>query len=242
MKIRGILAATAVSITSFAPVMVTPALAVPIVDTTGMDPQEACEAYLRPNDPNSEFQTAPTDVVPGTPVNVGDPTPVAPLGPEEGYGTPVYSNVFLTSGYYRNGGSPNVWGGATARATYPQTRQLWSFEQDVETTTTFGCAVWKTVGNGEDIYPPGLQLTGLSVVDEDTIPAPDDYIISEDDFIVDDVPVNMLICISPNNVTKGKPGTWTGKNGFPAANCPAASLAAIPPSGAIPSLNAPDMP
>jgi hypothetical protein len=47
-----------------------------------------------------------------------------------------------------------------------------------------------------------------------------------------------LICISPNNVTKSKPGTWTGKNGFNAANCPAASIVA---GGTVPSDNAPDI-
>ncbi len=242
MKFRTILATTAVTAASFSPILNAPALAtVPALhDTTGMTPQDVCDAQLRPNNPNSDFMTEPQNQSPGGWVNDGPAYADAALGDEEGFGTPTYSSIFLTSGFYRNGGSPNVWGGATATATYPQTRQLFSFLQDQIRTTTFDCKVWKDPGGAEhgpdEIVPPGLQSYGNSSIEEDTFAADNDYVITNVPFTVEGLTVNALICISPNNSTKGKPGTWTGKHGFNAADCPAASLAA---GGTIPSGNAP---
>ena len=239
MKYRAFLAATAIVVSSFNTVMVTPAFA---VEPT-VDPQQFCEDQLKPNDPNSEFQTEPVGLIEGTWANDGAAYPDEdnPLGDPEGYGTPTYSNVFLSNSYFRNGGSPNVWALGQATITYPQTRQLFAFLQDQSRTNTFGCHVWKYVGSDDNnlVEPPGLQTVGNTVEEHQTIDAGSDYVISDDDFIVEGATVKALICISPNNVTKGKPGTWTGKHGFLAANCPAASLAA---GGTVPSGNAPDLP
>jgi hypothetical protein len=211
--------------------------------TTGMTPQDVCDEQLRPNNPNSDFMTVAINVSVGMWTNDGAAyadTSGDPIS-EEGYGTPTHSNIYLTSGFYRNGGSPNVWGGATATATYPQTRALYPFLQDQTRTTTFDCKVWKDPGGPEhgpdEIVPPGLQSYGNSAIEEREVPAGNDYVITEDDFIVEGETVYALICISPNNATKGKPGTWTGKHGFNAANCPAASAAAG--TNFIPSGNAP---
>jgi hypothetical protein len=146
--------------------------------------------------------------------------------------------VWLSNSYFRNGGSPNVWAMAQARITYPQSRQLWSFIQHTSRTITFDCVVQKT-NPAHTIEPTGLQSVGNSTVESGEMPAPNDYVVTNDPFVVEGATVTALICISPNNVTKGKPGTWTGKHGFLAANCPAASLAA---GGTVPSGNAPDLP
>jgi hypothetical protein len=239
MKARAFLAATAMLVTSFNPLLVAPAFASPpINDTTGLTPQEVCEANLKPNDPNSDFQTYPTNESGGDWVNDGLPIQGDAVGDPEGYGTPTYSNVFLNNSYFRNGGSPNVWALAQATITYPQTRQLFSFTQHQTRTTTFDCYVFKIVGHDTLVDPAGLQSVGNSSVEEQTIDLPDQYVITDDDFIIEGATVHALICISPNNVTKGKPGTWTGKNGFLAANCPAASIAA---GGTVPSDNAPNI-
>ena len=56
----------------------------PVADTTGLSAQDVCDDLLRPNDPNSEFQTEPTSELVGDWVNdgapvrdedVGDPVP-----------------------------------------------------------------------------------------------------------------------------------------------------------------------
>lgn len=233
---RSILLATAIIVTSFNPVLIGPALAnPPIIDTTGMTPQQVCDAQLKP-DERSDFTTYPTVTGSTDWVNDGAAYADQAIGDPEGYGTPVPSNVYLTSGFYRNGGSPNVWGGATATLTYPQTRQLYSFLQDQTRTTTFDCVVNKVVGSGSTIEPAGLQSTGNTTVESQTIAAPNDYVITDDDFVVYGQTVYALICISPNNVTKGKPGTWTQKNGF-TGSCTDASTAAG--TDFIPSGNAP---
>ena len=61
MKYRAFLAATAIVVSSFNTVMVTPAFA---VEPT-VDPQQFCEDQLKPNDPNSEFQTEPVGLIEG---------------------------------------------------------------------------------------------------------------------------------------------------------------------------------
>lgn len=238
---RAFLAATAVLFTSFNPLLISPASAnvPPLADTTGLTPQEVCDAQLRPNDPNSDFQTYPINEVDGAFVNDGDPVPTDPIGDPSGYGTPVASNVFLSNSYFRNGGSPNVWALAEATLTYPQTQQLFSSVQDQTRTDTFDCYVFKIVGHESNLVDPaGLQSTGNSTVEHQQVAGPDINVITDDDFVVTDTPVHALICISPNNVTKSKPGTWTGKNGFLASNCPAASISA---GGIVPSDNAPDI-
>lgn len=222
---------------------VTPAMAVEQVPPTlnsPLTPQEVCDAQLRP-DLRSEFRTQPIEISNTGWVNVGGPRLGDAAGDKSGFGTPVASNVFLTSGFFRNGGSPNVWGGATATLTYPQTQQLFNLLQDQSMTTTYDCHVHKDVGGGQNgdanhIEPPGLQSSGNTTVQLQTISAGTRNEITEDDFVVAGQTITTLICISPNNMTKGKPGTWTAKHGFPVSQCDAASLAA---QDWVPSANAP---
>ena len=143
----------------------------------------------------------------------------------------------------RGGFRANVWGSAIANLTvYPQTGQLFNFSTDQTKTTTFGCAVWKDPGgpdHGPDrIYPPGLQTTGNTTAEHRThVPAGTAEVVTEDDFTAPgSYAVNTLICISPNNNSKGKPGTWTAKHGF-TGSCTAASEAAG--TAFIPSNNNP---
>lgn len=212
----------------------TPAMAnPPMFDTTGLTPQQVCDLQLNPS-VNSGFTTYPENESEGGWVTVSTEIGAA-VGDDYGVGTPTYSNIFLTSGYFRNGGSPNVWGGATATTTYPQTGQMHETTLHQEQTITFDCVVEKT-NPAQTIEPAGLQSTGNTTVEEQAVPGPNQEQLSENDFVVEGTTVYALICISPNNVTKGKPGTWTGKHGFLAADCPAASLAA---GGSIPSGNAP---
>jgi hypothetical protein len=240
--------------------LTTPAIAgtaSPIQDTNGTyaDAQALCEAVLKPAAP-SGFLTEPVGLNLNTPwENDGAAYPTTSAGPKSGYGTPVPSNIFLTSGFFRNGGSPNIWGGATSRLTYPQTQQLFNMEQKQKRTLVFGCKVYKNPADGpndpnpddeygpDEIMPPGLQTTGNSIVQTQTVPAvpPTQIIISEDDFIVDSASGYALACISPNNTTKAKPGTWVGKHGMTDAMCNQAqangAFANLP---YVPSSNSPD--
>lgn len=238
---RALLAATAIT---FSSLTATPAFAEvpPVHDTSGLTPQEICDEQLRPNNPNSQFMTEP-DVTSSDVVNVGDPYPTTAAGDPEGWGTPVFSDVLVGNGYYRNGGSPNVWAESQATATYPQTRQLFNFEQATQLLTTFDCRVWKDPGGPDhgpdEIEPAGLQSFGNSTSEPgDPVSAGQDYVITNVPFVVTGVTVNALICISPNNTTKGKPGEWRGKHGFDADLCPFASETA---GGPVPSNNAPDI-
>lgn len=249
MKFRALLSATAVVGASFSPVMTVPASAqdattfdsvilTPLTEND-VDPQQVCDDVLRPA-AQSGFQTAPTNVSDGGWVSSGAPyfdpsNDTGPAGAASGYGTPSASNVILSNSYFRNGGSPNVWALAQATLTYQQTQQPWNMLQDQTETITFGCHVWKVVpGNGNIIEPPGLQTTGNAVINHQTLPAGVGNKITNVPFVITSTPVVALICISPG--TKG--GKWTGKNGFNAANCAAASTAAggTIPSGNIPSI------
>jgi len=204
-----------------------------------LTPQEVCDDVLRPA-AASGFQTEPVNVVDTGFVNSGapyfDPDPeTGPAGDPSGFGTPTASNVILSSSYFRNGGSPNVWALAQATLTYPQTQQPWNLLQDQTDTITFGCHVFKVVpGNGNIISPPGLQTTGDQAIGHRTISAGVGNKITNDPFVITGDTVVALICISPG--TKG--GKWTGKNGFPSSQCAAASAAA---GGTIPSGNIPQI-
>jgi hypothetical protein len=244
MKYRAILSAAALIGTSFTPISFASAaladensVVTPIQDTTGLTPQEVCDAVLRPADA-SGFYTYPANEVPGGWVNDGAPVRDQNVGDPVPTGTPTASNVFVSNSYFRNGGSPNVWALAQATLTYPNSTQEYTTIQHQIQTTTFDCVVTKVVGNGENIYPPGLQSTGNSSIEEQDVPGPNGFDTNNGPITLYGQTVHALICISPNNVTKSKPGTWTGKNGFNAANCPAASIAA---GGTVPSDNAPDI-
>lgn len=224
---RALLAATAMIASSFSPVLTTPAFAAkpPINDTTGLTPQEVCDAQLTPNE-HSDFETYPINQVPGSWVtvntNYGDP-----VGEPYGVGIPTAFGIVFDGTYIRHGGSPNVWGGGTADSlVYPQTGQMYETTLDQERTTTFDCYVYKIVGHDTLVDPAGLQSTGNSAVETQTINGDDQEVVTEDDFIADGgTPVTVLICISPNNTTKGKPGTWKLMHGF-TGSCTDASNAA----------------
>jgi hypothetical protein len=221
----------------------------PIAGQVGDDPQDVCDAQLTPAE-QANFETMPINI--GSPtawVTVGDPQLGDPIGLPYGVGSPTASNIFLSTSYFRNGGSPNVWAMAQATLTYPQTGQMYETEITQQRTVTFDCHVHKEINeNAPDQaandplharyhMPPGLQSTGNTAIEVQVIAGPDQEVVTNVPFVVADAAIRALICISPNNVTKGKPGTWTGKNGFNAANCPAASLAA---QDWVPSDNAPD--
>ncbi|MGH6786860.1 MAG: hypothetical protein ACREBO_08515 [Novosphingobium sp.] len=248
MKTSKLIAALAMCATSLSPVISTAAYAdddgfiTSVNDTTGATPQEICDDLLRPNNPNSDFQTEPVSISYGSWVDDGPAAPDLdnPLNAASGYGTPTYSSVISSQGgFFRNGGSPNVWGAATATTTYPQTQQMFSFYVDQTRTVTFGCRVWKYTGPDGDhlVQPPGLQTTNNTGVEhQEDVYVGDQNVITDDDFVITGATVNTLICISPNNATKSKPGTWTQKHGFK-GSCTAASTAAG--TTFIPSNNAP---
>lgn len=232
---RALLAATAIITSSFSPLMTTPAFAnPPINDTTGLTPQQVCDDQLKP-DYNSDFQTMPINVVYGDWTNIGDPVPTTPDGDPSGYGTPTASGITYNGTYYRNGGSPNVWGGGSATLTYPQTQQMYNSTQDQTRTDTFDCYVWKIVGHDTLVDPAGLQSTGNTTVETQTVPGPDVNVITNVPFVVYGETVISLICISPNSGTKSKPGTWDAMHGFTGSCTTASTLA----GGTIPSGNAP---
>ena len=232
---RALLAATAVLTSSFVPFLTTPAFAnAPITYTSGLTPQQICDNQLKPNY-NSDFQTVPQNVSYGEWTPVGAPVATDPAGDPSGYGTPTPGGITYNGTYYRNGGSPNVWGGGSSTLTYPQTQQLFHFEQDVTRTDTFDCYVWKIVGHDNVVDPAGLQSTGNTTTETDTIPAPDAIVITNVPYVVYGATVISLICISPNNTTKSKPGTWTQMHGFTGSCTNASTLA----GGTIPSNNAP---
>lgn len=249
MKYRAFLSAAALIGTSLSPILTTAARAdegddivlTPITNAEDQTPQQVCDDVLRPA-AASGFQTEPVSVSDGGWVNAGAAYPdlTNPQGPASGYGTPTASGLAYNGTYYRNGGSPNVWGGANSTLTYPQTQQMFEFLQDQTDTISFGCHVWKYVGenspNGPNLVePPGLQTTGNVTTNHQTIDLGPQNYITDDDFIVSGGTVISLICISPNNTTKSKPGTWTAKHGFTGSCTTASNMA----GGSIPSGNAP---
>ena len=229
-------------------VLSTPALALPegkppTINGTGT-PQEICDAQLTP-DEQSEFDSVPLTTNVGAWENDGAAYPGTSAGPPSGYGTPTFSNVVLSGSLFRNGGSPNVWGGGTATTTYPQTQQLFNMLQDQTRTTTFDCHVHKTVGsdgNPQHVEPPGLQSSGNTVVEEQTVPAvpPTQVIITNVPFVVYGATIYTLVCISPNT-GGGKPGAWRGMHGVTDAQCNAwQNQGAFANLGYVPSGNSPD--
>jgi hypothetical protein len=208
-----------------------------------MTPQEVCEAALRPNDPNSEFLTEPMNEIDNVVLethNVVD----AEFYDQVGTGTPSYDDYSdFDSSYHRNGGSPNVWTGATASTILYPSSDLLYHTTDVQTLgSTFDCKVWKDPGGPDhgpdEIDPNGLQSYGNSTVTgTNEIPGADytDHNggpFSEGTSYYD---ANVLICISPDSTTKGKPGDWRNMHGF-GGSCSAANTAA---GGTVPSGNDP---
>jgi hypothetical protein len=246
MNYRALIGAAALISTSLTPILTTPAFAddgdgitLSPVNVQEMTPQEVCDEALRPA-AASGFLTEPTVtgdtgfVNDGAPVrgdNVGDAVPT---------GTPTSSFLILDGGFFRNGGSPNVWGHGHATLTYPNSTQEFTTTQHQIDTTTVSCRVYKFVGENSPngpilVQPPGLQTTGNTSVSSQDIPGPNGFDTNNGPITINGQEVFALICISPG--TKG--GKWTGKNGFNAANCTAASIAAgqsFIPSGNIPQI------
>ena len=234
---RALLAATAILFSSV--VSITPAQAVPGIGppaTDGLTMQQVCDLQLRPNDP-ADFSTWPKNI--GTPTLISsttvrdathfDQTPV---------GDPTYSGFSGHRNPFRNGGSPNVWAQADANSAHYASSLLHYHTTITDTfATTFDCEVQKTVGNGNLVDPRGLESSNNSVLSTQTRAGPDVTEVGGPMTIAGSFIAQILICISPNNTTKGKPGDWRGMHEFPTANCPQASLDA---QDWVPSENAPD--
>jgi hypothetical protein len=222
-------------------VIATPALADvdtldPVTLTGDYTPQEICDEALKPNE-NSGFQTEPLNVSDTDWVDDGDPVRDQNVGDPVPTGTPTAGPITFNGTYYRNGNSPNVWGGGNATLHYPNSTQEYTTIQHQTRTVTVDCHVWKYVGaNDTLVEPPGLQTTGNTATDERDIDGPNGFDTNAGPIDVLGETVVTLICISPNNSTKSKPGTWTAKHGF-TGSCTNASTAAggLP----IPSGNAP---
>jgi len=247
---RAMLAATAMVFTSLTSTVATPAFAddgddiilSPVnldnPDGPPLSPQEVCDEALRPA-AASGFQTEPTSSTDGGWANDGAPIRGDNVGNPVPTGTPTASFVILTGGYFRNGGSPNVWGHGTATLNYPNSTQEYEQFQNQTETVTVSCRVWKYVGenspNGPQlVQPPGLQTTNNISVGHQQVQIENGFDTNNGPIQVTGQEVYALICISPGS----KGGKWTGKNGFNAANCPAASAAA---GGTIPSGNIPQI-
>lgn len=236
MKTRAFLAATAMlfsTVISTSAYASQPPLGPPATD--GLTPQEVCDLELQPNNPNSKFQTAPSSEVTGDWVNNGPAVQGDAVGDAYGVGIPTPGDVVFNGTFIRHGGSPNVWGGASATLVYPQTGQVFNFTQEQTRTTTFNCDVFKINPNDVEVDPAGLETLNNSIVETRTNEFTQE-VVTEDNFIVEGETVDVLICISPNNITKSKPGTWVQKHGF-TGSCTDASTAAG--TSFIPSHNNP---
>src|ERR1044072_1124641 len=231
MKTR-VLAATALVISSFSPVLVTPASAV--TPEAQADLQTACEDLLRPNDPNSEYQTEPTGVTEVTGAEFLSNSQV--LSSTPGGVLLSQPSVYNANPQHRHGGSPNIFGGFTVTSVYTGGSSETLNTYSATTTYTYGCRVWKTVGTDNDhvVQPPGPQYDYGETLDETlvtrtetvTVNNPNTTAITAGDGV---------ICISPTK----NPGTWRNQNGYTGI-CSTAlfnSLAGIPepiPSNSLP--------
>ena len=225
-----LLAATALVIASFGPALTTPAFAVTPEAQAAL--QTYCEDALRPNDPTSQFQTEPTGTTEVTGAEFLQSS--VPISSTPGGVLLSQTSVYNNGSQHRHGGSPNIFGSFTVTSTYTggTTTSLNTYAQT--TTYTFGCRVWKELGNGNVIEPPGLQIPyGLTLpetlvtrTEEVTVTAPNSTQITTGDGV---------ICNSPTR----NPGTWRNQNGY-TGTCSTAlfySLAGIPepiPSNSLP--------
>jgi hypothetical protein len=234
MKIK-FLVATALVISSFSPALMTPAFA--ITPEAQADLQQTCEDALRPNDPNSEFQTEPTSVSEVTGAEFLSDSQVISSTP--GGVLLSQTSVYNNGSQHRHGGSPNIFGAFTVTSTYTggSSEVLNTYSQT--TTYTFGCRVWKEVGNGNIIEPPGLQIpVGLTA--EETLVTRTETVTVNNPNTTAVTTGDGVICISPSTTgNKGNPGAWRNQNGY-TGTCSTAlfySLAGIPdpiPSNSLP--------
>jgi hypothetical protein len=227
-----LLAATALVISSFSPALITPAFAV--TPEAQADLQTACEDLLRPNDPNSEFQTEPTGVteVTGAPFlsnsQVISSTPGGVLLSQ--------TSVYNANSQHRHGGSPNIFGGFTVTSVYTGGSSVTLNTYSATTTYTYGCRVWKTVGPDDDhvVEPPGLQVDYGRTLDETLVTSTETVTVNNPNTTAVTAG-DGVICISPTK----NPGTWRNQNGYtgPCSTALFYSLAGIPdpiPSNSLP--------
>ena len=225
-----LLAATAVIFASLSPVFSSPALA--ITPEAQADLQTACEDLLRPNDPNSEFQTEPKGVTESTGAEFLQSSSVISSTP--GGVLLSQTSVYNNGSEHRHGGSPNIFGSFTVTSTYTggSTTSLNTYAQT--TTYTFGCRVWKEPQPGHVIEPGGLQIEYGQTLDETLVTRTEQVTVSNPN-TTQVTTGDGVICISPTR----NPGTWRTQNGY-TGTCSTAlfnSLAGIPepiPSNSLP--------
>jgi hypothetical protein len=219
-------------------------------ETDGLDPKDVDAPFLvRP------YQIG--NVIEGTPEKDGETgkTNYTGIGPFNPIGGDA-SNVGLTTPLHRNGGSPNLfaWG---LSASSMSTDSSYDFLQKWKRTDTytFGCYVYKIIQNGAHAgkynAPAGLQVPSnnpnrAALTETDTTrwtdstysrassgggPVPSST----------QVPAEMVVCISPNSTTKGKPGTWRVQNSanISADRCNSESNRLVDAGYNVPSSNAP---
>jgi len=242
---RALLAATAILFTSVNPAFITPAFAdqtlTPVQLEGDYDAQEICEEALKPAE-ESGFLTEALNIDDSDWVDDGAPVRDENVGAAVPTGTPTAEGITFNGTYYRNGSSPNVWGGGSATLHYPNSTQEYTTLQHQTRTLTVDCHVWKYAGNPDTpaglilVEPPGLQTTGNTATDEQTVAGTNGFDTNAGPVDVYGETVVTLICISPNNATKTKPGTWTAKHGFTGSCTTASTLAGSLP---VPSGNAP---
>lgn len=210
MKIK-LLSATALLISSFSPAVITPAFA--ITPQAQADLQAFCEAALRPNDPNSQFQTEPTGVTEVTGAEFISNSQV--LNSTPGGVLLSQTSVYNNGSEHRHGGSPNIFGAFTVTSTYTggSSETLNTYSQT--TTYTFGCRVWKIVpGNGNENEPNGLQIPYGLTVDETLVTRTDTVTVNNPN-TTQVTAGDGVICISPStNGSRGNPGAWRNQNGY----------------------------
>jgi len=230
-----LLVATALVVSSFTPAMITPAFAITPEAQAAL--QQVCDDLLRPNDPNSEFQTEPTGVSEVTgPEFVSDVDTVV-ISP--GGVLISQTSVYQPGSQHRHGGSPNIFGAFTVTSVYSGAVTETTTEYSQTTTYTFGCFVYKIVGQDREIAPPGLQ-TPVGLTEEETVVTRTETTTDTQGTSTVVTTGDGVICISPSTTsTKGNPGVWRQQNGY-TGECSTAlfySLAGIPdpiPSNSLP--------
>jgi hypothetical protein len=229
MKMK-FLAATALVVASFSPALITPAFA--ITPQAQADLQAFCENALRPNDPNSDFQTEPTGVTEATGAEFLQGSVVISSTP--GGVLLSQTSVYNNGSQHRHGGSPNIFGSFTVTSTYTggSTTSLNTYAQT--TTYTFGCRVWKEPQPGHVIEPAGLQIPYGLTLDETLVTRTEEVTVNNQN-TTSVTTGDGVICISPNK----NPGVWRNQNGY-TGTCSTTlfySLAGIPdpiPSNSLP--------
>ena len=234
MKTR-LLTATALVISSFSPALITPAFA--ITPEAQAELQAFCDDALKPNDPNSDFQTEPKGVTEVAGAEFLQSSVVQSSTP--GGVLVSRSSVYNANSQHRHGGSPNIFGGFTVTSVYTGGSSVTLDTYAQTTTYTFGCRVWKEVGNGNIIEPNGLQIDYGQTADETLVTRSQTVTVNNANTTVVGTG-DGVICNSPSAPDKkGNPGAWRNQNGY-TGECSTAlfySLAGRPdpiPSNSLP--------